>query len=70
MPIVASSKTAFQIPPSFASVPRVRKAGVVGKVMPSGSPTAASEGPASVKRPCKPAKCKGSVVLPSNERSA
>ena len=67
---VADSNTAFQTPPSLTSVPWVLNAGVVGKVMPSASPTAASDGPASLKRPLRPVKWSGSSVLPSKLSSA
>ena len=58
--MLAASNTAFQTPPSLTSVPWVSNGGVVGSVMPSASPTAASDGPASLKRPFRPVKWSGS----------
>ena len=61
-PMLADSNTAFQRPPSLTSVPWVSNGGVVGSVMPSASPTADSDGPASLKRPFRPVKWSGSSV--------
>ena len=69
-PMPAWASTTFHTAPVLATRPFALNGPVVGKVTPTGSPTAASDGPCIEKSPCKPAKCKASVAVPLNVRVA
>ena len=69
-PTVASSITTRQMSACLTSRPSLRKAPVVGSVTPTGSPTAASDGPLTLKRPFSPPRFKASVALPLKIRLA
>ena len=58
------SITVFQTTPSFAIKPSARNGAVVGKVTPSGSPAAASDGPCRLKRPFSAVRRSASVAVP------
>ena len=68
--MLAASSSSRQSVPWRSSVPSARKGAVVGRVTPTGSPTAASDGPRSVKRPLRPCRCSTSATWPSKRMPA
>ena len=63
-PMLARASTTFHTAPLLAMRPLALNGPVVGKVTPTGSPTAASDGPCIENSPCKPAKRSASVAVP------
>ena len=63
-PTVASSVSTFHTPPALLTRPASTKAPVLGSVTPSGSPTAASDGPVTRNTPFMRDNLKRSVTVP------